>query len=69
MNEILENDDLTKIVKDKNFVNCNQEWELRELKEKGYSLESIKHCCKKDLGNNPRDKFEDCLKKFKKGQR
>ncbi len=69
MNEIFESDDLSKIVKDRDFVNCNQKWELEGLQKKGYSLEAIKHCCKKDFGNNPRDKFEDCLKNFKKGQK
>ena len=58
------NDDLAKIVKDKAFVNCNQKWELDELLKQGYSLEAIKSCCKKDLGNNPRDKFNECLKEF-----
>lgn len=69
MKEILESDDLTKIIKDRNFVNCNQEWELKELQEKGHSSEAIKHCCKKDLGNNPRDTFEKCLENFEKGQK
>ena len=69
MKEVFENDDLTKIVKDKNFVNCNQEYELKNLQEKGYSLEAIKDCCKKDLGNNPRDKFEKCLENFEKAQK
>ncbi len=51
MKEVFENDDLTKIVKDKNFVNCNQEYELKNLQEKGYSLEAIKDCCKKDFSS------------------
>ncbi len=34
MNEIFENDDLSKIVKDRDFVNCNQKWELENLQKK-----------------------------------
>ncbi len=60
-----DSDDLTKIEADKDFVNCNQKWELEKLLEQGYSLKSIKSCCRKDLGNNPRNRFKDCLEKFR----
>jgi len=69
MGKLFENDDLKKIVKDKEFVNCNEKWELAELRKKGYSNKAIKHCCEKHLGNNPRDKFEECLKNFEKNQK
>ena len=41
-----------------------QEYELEALRKEGYTMAAIKHCCKKNLGNNPREKFKDCLKKF-----
>jgi len=69
MGKLFENDDLEKIVKDEKFVNCNEKWELVKLKEKGYSIAAIEHCCKEDLGNNPREKFEECLKNFEKNQK
>jgi len=69
MNEIFESDDLSKIVRDRNFVNCNQNWESEDLQKQGYSLDAIKYCCKKDLGNNPREKFKKCLENFEKGQK
>lgn len=61
-----DNDDLTQVKQDRNFVNCHQEWEIDNLKQQGHSEEAINHCCSKDLGNNPRDKFEQCLIDFEK---
>ena len=67
MRIITEQDDLKKVQKDKDFVNCNQDYEIDNLLKQGYSQESIDYCCKQDLGNNPREKFINCLQQFEKG--
>ena len=56
-----DSDDLSKRVQDKNFVNCNQDWEKDVLLQQGHSEKAINHCCSQDLGNNPRNVFNDCL--------
>lgn len=58
-------DDLTKKRKDGQYINCNQEHEISVLLGKGYSKEAVEFCCDKDLGNNPKDKFMACLKRYR----
>jgi hypothetical protein len=54
--------DKTKINKDKNFVNCSQEYELKTYR-KLYSDEAVDYCCE-NRNNNTRTDFEKCLNKF-----
>lgn len=55
-------DDKTKIKRDKNFVNCNQEYELSAYR-KSYSEKAIDYCCE-NKSNNSRSAFEKCLADF-----
>jgi hypothetical protein len=62
-------DDLTKKEVDSRFIRCkDQPDELRVLLDKGYSQEAIDYCCDKDLGNNPRKVFKDCLDEYDKNK-
>jgi hypothetical protein len=60
------NDNLKKVKKDREYINCNQEYEIETLVKNGYSIEAINHCCDQDIDNNPRDRFIKCLEDYDK---
>jgi len=56
-------DDKTKKEIDKQFVSCDEKYELDVFRNQGFSDESINCACKNTKAPRPRQEFEEALKK------